>query len=302
MRRVLIIGASGQDGRLLTQYLQERGDEVLGVGRDDLDITNRAEVRKLVKSTQPDELYHLAAHQHSAEDKQDDEGVLFQTSLQVNVYALVNVLEGIRTESPGTKLFFPASSHIFGRPAVTPQDEKTPLNPTCIYGITKTSAVHSCRYYRERHGLHASVGIMFNHESPYRKPGFVSRKIIEGVAGIASGKQKELILGDLSAGIDWGYAPDYVAAMAQILSLPHADDFVVASGETHTIREFVEIAFGLAGLDWKQHVVENPALITKQRRLLIGDSSKLRAATGWKPSVDFAQLVKILLDSQCHAK
>jgi GDPmannose 4,6-dehydratase len=274
----------------------------VGIGRKDCDILNRAQVSAIMERAQPREVYYLAAFHHSSEDSlEGNDAVMFQRSFEVHVEGLLNFLETIRAGSPRTRLFYAASSHVFGQPPAPIQDETTPLNPQCVYGITKTTGVHCCRFYRRTHGVHASVGIMYNHESPFRAEKFVSQKIVRGALRIAQGRQEHLLLGDLSAAIDWGYAPDYVDAMARILALPHADDFVIATGESHSVREFVEIAFALVGLEWKKHVREDPSLITKRKTNLMGSSSKLRAATGWQPSVTFPKMVEILLNSQRDA-
>lgn len=226
---------------------------------------------------------------------------LFEKSHAVHVLGLLNFLDAIREAAPQARLFYAASSLVFGDAASERQDERTPVNPRCIYGITKASGLHCCRFYRETHGVFASGGILFNHESAYRQEKFVSQKIIRAVLEIAAGRREKLVLGDLSARIDWGYAPDFTDAMTRILSLDRAEDFVIATGEAHSVGEFVEIAFRLAGLDWKSHVEETPSVLQRRRPVLIGDASKLRNATGWKPSVTFPEMVCLLLEAQRKA-
>lgn len=301
MKSAVIVGARGQDGRLLSEQLEQAGHSIVGLGRGDIDLLNKAEIETLIRQQQPRTVYYLAAHHHSSEDPLgSDDAALFRESFDVHVTGLIHFLEAIRSHSPMTRLFYAASSHVFGQSGVPMQSELTPLNPICIYGITKTAGVHCCRYYRQSHGLFASTGILYNHESQYRSPKFVSQKIIRGALAIAAGEQGQLSIGDLSAHIDWGYAPDYVDAMQRILALPRADDFIIATGESHSVQEFVEIAFEDAGLDWRMHVAENSSHITKQRRNLTGDSSKLCVATGWQPSVSFRQMVQLLLAGQRH--
>jgi GDPmannose 4,6-dehydratase len=211
----------------------------------------------------------------------------------------LNFLEAARVKSPKSRLFFASSSRVFGAPPSSPQDETTPLNPECVYGITKAAGQRCVRYYRQAHGLFAAAGILYNHESPLRAPAFVTTKIVRGAVAIRRGQQSKLVLGDLDAEADWGYAPDYVDAMRQILRLPAADDFVIASGASHTVRNFVEAAFGLVGLDWNAYVEVAPGLISGQRRSsLVGNTAKLTAATGWKPSVSFTELVRILVQAE----
>lgn len=303
MTGAVIVGAYGQDGRLLGELLERAGQPLVRLGRGDVDLLDRTQIEALVRRHQPREIYYLAAHHHAAEDPLgDDDAVLFRTSLEVNVTGLVHFLEAIRSCAPHTRLVYAASSHIFGRSELPMQNEQTPFQPICIYGITKTAGVHCCRYYRQTHGLFAASGILYNHESPYRSPAFVSQKIIRGALAIAAGEQDHLVLGDLTARIDWGYAPDFVDALRRILALPAADDIIVATGESHSVQEFVEIAFAATGLDWRRHVRENAGQLTKQRRTLTGDASRLRAATGWQPSVSFPQMVQLLLDARRHGR
>lgn len=301
MNPVLIIGASGQDGRLLQRSFERDGLQVVGLGRGDIDLLDRATVSRIISQEQPSQVYYLAAHHHAADDQPGTVAELFDRSLGVNVSGLVNVLEAVRTSAPASRVFYAASSHIFGRPTETLLTEETPVSPTCVYGITKAAGMNCCRYFRETHGLFASVGIMFNHESPLRGANAVSQKIVRGVAAILAGKQDRLILGDLSARVDWGSAPDYVEAMRLMLALPEADDFVVATGQPHSIQEFVEIAFGEVGLDWRRYVAESPGILTKQKRTLIGNAAKLRTAANWTITVSFADMVKAMLHAQIDA-
>jgi len=297
----VIVGAQGQDGRLLGEQLERVGRRVVGLGRGDIDVLDRAAVEAQLRNHHPKEVYYLAAHHHSSQDAfGGDEIALFRDSFAVHVTGLLNFLDAMRSSAPRAKIFYAASSHVFGQSGSALQNEQTPLAPTGVYGITKTAGMHCCRYYRETHGLFAATGILYNHESPYRRSNFVSRRIIEGVRAIAAGRADTLVLGDLSARIDWGYAPDFVEAMQLILAQPAADDFVVATGESHSVQEFVEIAFEAAGLDWRRHVTEDPDRITRKMRTLTGDASKLRAFTGWKPSVSFRDMVKRLLDDASH--
>ena len=307
MKKALIIGCNGQDGRLLQESLASKDYQVTGIERPaadraagdwrlSLDIADARSVFDLIKSSVPDEIYYLAAYHHAAENipLQGDLD-LFNRSFQVHVHALVNFLEGMRLFAKDTKLFYAASSHVFGYTLTEPQDEQTPFNPKCIYGITKTAGIHACRFYRNQHRLFISSGILFNHESRYRKPIFVTKKIILGAINIKKGLQDELVLGNLSSEVDWGYAPDYVEAFQKILRAPVPDDFVVATGMKHTVRDFVEIVFNYLGLDWRQYVREDRAIIAKSGATLVGNPQKLMRTTGWKPSVDLAEMIKLLL-------
>lgn len=301
MRQALIVGARGQDGRLLQAQLAAEGSAVTALGRGDLLLDDSSAVQALVAS-RPEEIYYLAAHHHSSQDAIDSGGLdLYRRSAEVHVAGLVSFLDAIRTSSPGTRLFYAGSSLVFGEPSTEVQNESTPLDPRCVYGITKASGLRFCRYFREKHGVFASGGILFNHESPLRQPKFVISKIIDAALSIARGESALLRLGDLSARVDWGYAPDYVDAMSRILHLPEPGDYVIATGETHTVQEVVELVFSCLDLDWRKHVEESPGILTRKRVVLCGDSRKLRAATGWRPSISFQEMIPLLVEAKRHA-
>jgi GDPmannose 4,6-dehydratase len=292
MATALIVGSAGQDGTLLAAHLRERGYEVRGAGNV---ARTAAEVGELVAGV--DEIYYLAAFHHSSEDSPIETRALFEKSHAVHVEGLVHFLDAIRSRAPHAKLFYAASSLIFGDVSESPQTEDTPFRPTCAYGITKTAGVHLCRLYRHAHAVYASVGILYNHESPLRADRFVTQKIVKAAHAIKRGTQDRLVLGNLAAEFDAGYAPEYVDAMHRILALPAPDDFIVATGERHSIREFVELAFAHVGLDWTKHVEENRALITRAPLVRVGDASKLARATGWRPTTTFPELVRVLMDA-----
>ena len=313
MRNALIIGAAGQDGRLLTAVLVRRGYAVRGWTKPEsvscasfdwaaVDILDAACVARELRLLQPDEIYYLAAFHHASEDAVEvsaDE--LFRRSTDVHVSGLQNVLEAMKTQCPRARLFYAASSHVFGTPGGEWQDEQTPFKPESAYGISKAAGIACCRIHRQRDGLFAAAGILFNHESPLRKPSFLSQKIVRGALQAERDPAYRMTLGDLEAAADWGYAPDYVEAMWYILQLPEPDDFVVASGEAHTVREFAQAAFGTLGLDWRRHVQTDARLLHRASVPMRGDSTKLRAATGWSPSLNFAELVARLV-SDAKAK
>lgn len=306
----MIIGSEGQDGTYLRRLLRQKGYAVVGVGSrsviaDELDhypstdIRNREDVLRLLRSVQPDQLYYLAAFHHSSEDHVLDSGELVSKTVEVNLLALNNFLGGIASECPDCRLFYAASSLVFGDPPTPIQNEATPLNPICPYGISKVAGMHLCRYYRATHNVYASVGILYNHESPLRSPKFISRKITSAVANISRGATGKLVIGDLDSRVDWGYAPDYVQAMYDILALDEPDVFVVGSGVLHSVLDFVHIAFARAGLDWAQHVIEDQRFLSRRvpRTSLCADSSKVRFKTGWIPTVSFEQMVHVMVDS-----
>ena len=308
--KALIIGHKGQDGSYLWKLLSAKNYDLIGVSRtsilsskkeniDTVDIRNYKEVETLIKSYQPDELYYLAAVHQSSSDHQIEEGELFQKSIDINSKALVNFLEAVRLHSNHTKIFYAASSHIFGETTSPVQDETTPLNPNCIYGITKTMGIRACYFYRDNYNVFASVGIFYNHESPLRASKYVSKKIVETAVAIKQGLKDKLILGNLDHRVDWGYAPDYVEAAYRILQLKSPGDFVISSGATHSIQDFTEGVFTCLGLDWHKYVEVNPNLITKkQKHNLTGNNKKLKTATGWKNSVTFSELIEILVNAE----
>jgi GDPmannose 4,6-dehydratase len=226
MKRCVVVGSAGQDGRILVDRLRSDGQAVVGIDRDlietsdgspqtPIDILDGAAVERFLADAPADEIYYLAAFHHAAEQKLEEAGELFQRSFAIHVAGLLNFLEAARKRSPQTRLFYASSARIFGVPQVVPQDERTPVNPDCVYGITKAAGQRCVRYYRETHALFATAGILYNHESPLRPPAFVTQKIVRGAVAVKRGLQARIVLGDLDAIADWGYAPDYIAAMVQ---------------------------------------------------------------------------------------
>jgi GDPmannose 4,6-dehydratase len=308
VRSALIIGANGQDGRLLARLLLDRDYAVRGWIRREtsvpapcecalVDILDPVAVEAALRRSPPDEIYYLAAFHHATEDAIElSAAELLRCSFDVHVLGLLNVLQAMEECSPRARLFYAASSHVFGTPKSERQNEQTPLTPNSAYGISKAAGLQCCHLYRQQRGIFAATGILFNHESSWRKPSFLSQKIVQGALRSRHDAAYKLILGDLEARVDWGYAPDYVEAMFRILQLSEASDFVVASGEMHTVREFAEIAFSAVGLDWRQHVETDARLLNKTSHPLRGDSAKLRAATGWSPTVTFREMVLRLVE------
>jgi GDPmannose 4,6-dehydratase len=304
---VLIVGSAGQDGSLLRESARQRGDSVVGITRDrvDLDgqqrpfdIRNPGEVRDLVARLQPREIYYLAARHQSSEDVAPQDGALFDESLQVNVSGLITFLDAVRTVSASSRLFYASSSHVFGGAGPPLRDESTPLNPDSIYGISKSAGQLACRHYRKTHNVFAAVGIMFTHESPRRRNGFVSRKIVHGAVSIKRGRASKVVLGDLEASVDWGYAPDFVAAMLKIMALEAADEFIVATGECHTVGEFAQHAFSALELDYREHIEVAPGMLKRRTAAFAGNPAKLARAAGWRPSLAFKDMVRILVDAE----
>lgn len=298
---VVIVGSAGQDGTLLGNALHARGDSVIGLCHGDLALDDPAAVASFIADNLPDVVYFLAAHHHSSEESIANEGELFDASTRVNFTAAVNFLAAITRHRPQTRFFYAASSLIFGAADGAPQDEQTPPRPDTAYGITKLAGMLACRRYREAHGLHASTGILYNHESPLRPPRFLSRKIALATARIAREGGGELVLGDLDARVDWGYAPDYVEAMTRIVVHDTPGEYVVATGQTHAVRDFVAIAFAAVDLDYRDHVRASPEVLRRQLPPRIGNPAKLMATTGWRPSIDFATMVRRMVEAELVA-
>ena len=301
MKTALITGSAGQDGTYLSAHLAKLGYKVIGIDSTlgSIDLRDAAGVFALLKNAKPQEIYHLAAFHHSSQDKLTNDLDVFRKSDEVHVVATANLLEGIKRFCQTARFFYAASCHVYGNPATPIQNETTPFCPDGLYGITKQAGAQLCRYYRCAHNLFAAVGILYNHESPLRPANFVSKKIVEAAVAISNRQQEKLVLGDLETEIDWGFAVDYVVAMHQILQLPVAEDVVISSGEKHRIRDFVEEAFKLVGLDWRQYVVVDPTLLRGEARTcLFGDNTKLRKMTGWKPTTSFQELVKIMITAE----
>jgi GDPmannose 4,6-dehydratase len=306
----VVTGAGGQDGSYLVELLADRGYEVTGLVRDaSREYSNLGTVRDRVQLLQADlldresltrilgdhgarEVYNLASP--SFVPRSWERPVATAEFAAVGVTAL---LEAIRTVDRSIRLYQASSSEIFGDPAETPQKETTQCRPNTPYGAAKAYGNFIVDAYRRRYGLHASCGILYNHESPRRPVDFLPSKVAHGVAAIAAGRQSELVLGDLDVRRDWGYAPDYVEAMSLMLQQDEPGDYVVATGELHTVQELVELAFAHVGLDWREHVRVDEALRRGQDYQLVGDASKARERLGWKPSVTFEQLVALLVDA-----
>lgn len=277
MKRVVVAGSAGQDGRILSSLLAQQNASVLGIERGTL------AVRDAVASFRPDEIYYLAAHHTSAERSGAED---IQTSRDVHVRGLAKMIEA----APDARIVYAASSHVFGDPDHEPQNESTPMRPTSAYGITKKEGIELCREARAR-GVFASAAILYNHESPLRREEFLSQKLIRGALAIRRGEARRVVVGDLSARADFSFAPDVVDALMRIAAADAADDFVVASGESHSVREFAEAVFERAGLDWRDHVDEDRSLGVRSSPRLVGDATKLRATTGWRPTVTFDEMI-----------
>ena len=315
MKRALITGITGQDGSYLAELLLEKGYEVHGLVRrvalEDarhrlsriLPIRGQLHLHaaslesfpslySAMNQIQTDELYHLAA-QSFVSYSFDDSFSTFRTNIDGTHY----VLESVKQAAPGCKVYFAGSSEMFGNASESPQTEVTKFSPRSPYGISKVTGFDLSRNYREAYGMFVASGILFNHESPRRGFEFVTRKITSHVARIKKGLIDKLPLGNLDAQRDWGFAGDYVVAMWQMLQQPKPSDYVIATGETHSVREFCEIAFSHVGLDWQKHVVVDPEFYRPAEiHQLIGDSTRARQELGWSPTTSFPELVRSMVD------
>lgn len=297
-RVALIVGSGGQDGRYLCSHLLALGYSVIGLTRGSIDILNPKYVHTLVSDYKPVEIYYLAAYHHSSEDKIVDDATLFHNSFNIHVHGLVNFLSAISTHSSKSRLFYASSSLIFGNPIDEIQTEVSKFNPENHYAFSKVAGMMACRFYRENKSIFAVSGILYNHESPLRSPQFVSRKIVQAAVNIYRLGHGKLRLGNLDDKVDWGYAPDYVDAMHRILQTSAPQDFVIATGIGHTIRDFVSLAFSLLGLDFRKYVTSDSNVLSRNNSSRIGDASLLRRQTGWEPKTSFEDMVAIMIDSE----
>ncbi|MFA5839296.1 MAG: GDP-mannose 4,6-dehydratase [Candidatus Margulisiibacteriota bacterium] len=315
MKKALITGITGQDGSYLAELLLEKGYEVHGIVRrvafEDVNhrmgrikhllnklvlhpasLESYASIFNIFQKVKPDECYHLAAQSFVSYSFEDE----FST-INTNINGTHYVLSSIKEACPSCRFYFAGSSEMFGMAFQTPQNEKTPFHPRSPYGISKVAGYHLTVNYREAYNIHASNGILFNHESPRRGYEFVTRKISSTVAKIKLGLESKLELGNLEAKRDWGFSGDYVDAMWRMLQQPKPGDYVAATGETHSVKEFAELAFELVGLDWKKYVVVNETLRRPSEvHLLQGDYSLAKKTFGWEPKVKFRELVKMMVD------
>ena len=319
-KKALITGITGQDGSYLAELLLEKGYEVYGLVRrvaledeyhrmsrilhikDKIHLTpgsleSHASVYKSIKAIQPDEIYHLAAQSYVGYSFEDE----FST-LNTNINGTHYILSAFRDLVPDARLYFASSSEMFGKVREVPQTEDTPFHPRSAYGISKVAGFDLTRNYREAYGLYACSGILYNHESPRRGFEFVTRIISSHVAMIKRGLTDKLLLGNLDAKRDWGHAREYVKAMWKMLQQNEPDDFVICSGENHSVKEFCEKAFAVAGLDYREHVkMSEKFLRPAEVDTLLGDSSKAKKKLGWEYNLSFDELVREMVESDLHS-
>jgi GDPmannose 4,6-dehydratase len=322
-KKALVTGVTGQDGSYLSELLLEKGYEVHGIVRrsssfntnridhlyrdpheEDVrifthygDLSDSIALTRLIYELQPDEIYHLGAQSHVRVSFDIPE-----YTFDITAAGTLRLLDAMREAGVEDARFYQASSSEMFGSAPPPQSETTAFHPRSPYAVAKVSAHWATVNYREAYGLFATNGILFNHESPRRGETFVTRKITRALARIKAGLQDKVYLGNLEAKRDWGYAPDYAEAMWMMLQASEPDDYVVATGETHSVREFLEAAFGYAGLDWEQYVEIDPRYFRPSEvDILLGDASKARDKLGWKPKVGFDELVRLMVDADVTA-
>jgi len=310
-RIILITGITGQDGSYLAESLIDEGYQVIGWTRPEMesdlrdplwrihpfmdrltltpvDLTDSYQVIKAIQALKPDHCYHLAAASFVGNTHNIDDAIL-----KLNVRGTQNLLSALKSDAPDCRFFFAGSAEMFGKVTTAPQDEQTPFRPRSNYGLSKVMAYELVRYYREHLNLFTSTGILYNHESPRRGNRFVTRKITTTAAKIKLGKAKELRLGNIEAERDWGFAGDYVNAMRACLNSKTPQDYVIATGVTHSVREFLEIAFGELDLDYREFVVEDPEFYRpKEEVLLVGNAARAQQDLGWTPCTGFHDLVR----------
>lgn len=318
MKKAIITGITGQDGSYLAELLLDKGYEVHGLVRresfEDIErlsnikdikdklhlhegsLNDHLTIYKIFSKVLPDECYHLSASSFVNYSFNDE----FQT-MNNNFNSTHYLLSTIREVNKNCKFYFAGSSEMFGEPNESPQTENTPFNPKSIYGISKVSSHYLLKNYREKENIFACTGIMYNHESPRRGSQFVTKKIVHSAVKIKLGLQNKLYLGNLDAKRDWGYAPDYVKAMWQILQSDKADDFIIATGRLHTVREFLEIAFSYLDLDYQDYVEVDPKFFrASEKNPLCGNPSKIKSTIGWKNTKSLEEIIKEMIDEEIY--
>lgn len=308
MPQALIIGHTGQDGQLLRQQLCELGWSVVGISTKQVDSWSLDDdpprvtagihgISEFIRTRKPEHIFYLAAHHHSSQDAQSNESDTWHRCLDVHVSGFREVLQTVSQSATESRVFYASSSRVFGRATEGLVNEESQFAPECIYGLTKLFGMKLANQYRRTRGIHVSTGILFNHESPLRGKNFVSQRIVNGLIAIKRGEASSLELGDLSARVDWGYAGDYVRAMHLILEAGQSGDYVIASGETHSVRDLVCMAAARLQMDWQPVVVQQSGILTRSAQQLCGDSSKLRAVTGWRAETSFEEMIHSMVDA-----
>ncbi len=318
MKKAIITGITGQDGSYLAELLLSKGYQVYGfVSRESIEnpsekfkniakikndltlisvsITEILSLYKIIGKILPDEFYHLAAKSFVNYEMEDEISIM-----DVNFNSTLHILNVIKELVPACRFFFAGSSEMFGEPDCCPQNEKSSFNPRSIYGIAKIASYYLLKNFRAKENIFASIGIMYNHESPRRGPQFVVKKIVSSAVKIAYGEMEKLELGNLEARRDWGYAPDYVEAMWLILQQKKADDYIISTNKLHKVKDVVKIVFDYFGLDYKKYVVSNEKFFRKEEKInLCGDSQKIRNL-GWKETKSFEKIIEEMIEEEVN--
>jgi len=302
----LIVGGAGQDGTLLTAQLLSQGQNVHPLGLKPglitgtryivCDVNNHEDVKKYIKEIRPDRIYYFAAHHKSSEQKELDFQEDLKLSLQTNTDSFVNVLDQVLKYSPSCRVLYASSCRIFGEGKGDLLTEDSPYRPVCTYGVSKVMAMEIAKLYRKEKNLFVSSAILFNHESELRPKEFLTRKILTAVLEARKIPDTKIEVMSLDSLTDWGYARDYVRGMKMMLDLDEPDDFILGSGQLHTVQYFIETAFSLMGLNWQNHVTVNPAINTPKKWMLRGSSQKLQSKSNWTSQYDFVNMIQDILN------
>jgi GDPmannose 4,6-dehydratase len=306
MKTALIVGSEGQDGTLLRLLLIEKGYRVFAIGRKKREATNSGGtydffqfdldqdpfevMADYIVNLVPDEIYYVAAFHKSSQEDSGMDVEAIDSSNRVNYLSFISLLEICKNRSPQTRIVYTSSSLIFAGSENEIQDESTVYTPKCIYSLNKCASMVAAKYYRDTFGLFVSVGIMYNHESMLRGGNFLSQIVIGEIKKYLAGEIDKIVVGDLYAKTDWGYAPDYVQALWHILQLPQPDTFIVSSGKPHQVKDWFEVLFEYLGMDWQKYIFTDKSLLIRKKPTLIGDNTKL-VSTGWIPKTSFKEMV-----------
>lgn len=308
-KTAIIVWSNGQDWKILFGLLKSKWYTIIWLSKEwvyrdwgidpqakAVDILNKEQVEELISEVKPDELYYFAAFHHSSQDTMPSDEILFRESTNIHVNGYFNFLNAIANFSAATKVCYASSCLIYGWSDTTQQTEYTLPAPNSLYAITKLGWMQLGNWFAEKYHIQVVNAILYNHESEYRAPNFVSMKIIQGAINISKWLQENITLGDLSAQVDWWYAADYVWAMHGLLQSDLSWDYIISSGSLHTIQDLVEIVFGYLGLDWEKYIISNQAIITRKKGLLFGDNSKIIRDTWWEPSISFKEMLENIIN------
>lgn len=294
-KTAVIVGADGQDGTILKNKLLQKKYYIISLNKKNFDICNYLKIKDLIKKNKPNEVYFLAAFHNSSQKKIKNSLIEIKKSNNINFISPNLFLFAISEFNPGCKFFFASSSLVF-KSSRKIQDEKTLIEPSEIYGVSKAATMHVCNYYREHKNLFVNVGILYNHESIYRKNDFLSKKIVINAVKNYHGSKKKLLIGNLNSRVDWGSAYDYVDAIMLIQKLNKSSNYVIATGKTHKVSDFIKIAYKYLNLDYKKFVVEDKKILSRNIPYRCGNPNKLKKNTGWKPKINFENMIKEMVD------